>query len=84
MGRPADLYRFQGPIGGTWERELPRESDEQMASGIVGRLARATSTYLSDAQQAAVIPNVESLLLAGASNTELGYGMRKRVDLGRE
>jgi 8-oxo-dGTP diphosphatase len=23
VGRPADLYRFQGPLAGTWERELP-------------------------------------------------------------
>ncbi len=58
-------------------RELPRETDEQIASGIVSRLSRATSTYLSQAQQARVIGDVEALLLAGASNAELGYGMRK-------
>lgn len=23
VGRPGDLYRFQGPVAGTWERELP-------------------------------------------------------------
>jgi 8-oxo-dGTP diphosphatase len=23
VGRPGDLYRFQGPLVGTWERELP-------------------------------------------------------------
>ena len=23
VGRPGELYRFQGPLGGTWERELP-------------------------------------------------------------
>ncbi len=23
VGRPGDLYRFQGPLAGTWERELP-------------------------------------------------------------
>jgi 8-oxo-dGTP diphosphatase len=23
VGRPGDLYRFQGPLGGVWERELP-------------------------------------------------------------
>jgi 8-oxo-dGTP diphosphatase len=22
-GRPGDLYRFQGPVAGTWSRELP-------------------------------------------------------------
>ena len=58
-------------------RELPKESDEQIASGIVGRLTRATSTYLSDAQQAAVIGGVEQLLLSGASDSKLSYGMRK-------
>src|SRR5206468_2719318 len=43
----------------------------------VTRLMRATSGYLSDAQQAAVIGDVERLLLTGASNTRLTYGMRK-------
>ncbi|HET8630576.1 MAG TPA: NUDIX domain-containing protein [Thermomicrobiales bacterium] len=23
VGRPGDLYRFEGPVAGTWERELP-------------------------------------------------------------
>jgi len=23
VGRPGDLYRFRGPLVGTWERELP-------------------------------------------------------------
>jgi 8-oxo-dGTP diphosphatase len=23
VGRPGELYRFQGPLGGTWDRELP-------------------------------------------------------------
>jgi len=23
VGRPGDLYRFDGPLGGTWARELP-------------------------------------------------------------
>jgi aminopeptidase N len=58
-------------------RELPREHDEQLASGIVGRLTRATSSYLSEAQEQSVIADVERLLLAGASNAELSYGMRK-------
>lgn len=58
-------------------RELPREHDEQLASGIVSRLTRATSAYLSDAQRDAVQANVEQLLLDGASNPSIGYGMRK-------
>jgi len=58
-------------------RELPAERDEQIAAGIVGRLSRAVSTYLSDAQESEVMGSVESLLLAGASNAELGYGLRK-------
>ncbi len=58
-------------------RELPAERDEQIAAGIVGRLSRAVSTYLSDAQEADVIGGVEAMLLQGASNGALGYGLRK-------
>jgi aminopeptidase N len=58
-------------------RELPSERDEQIAAGIVTRMSRAVSTYLSDEQEANVIGRVESLLLAGASNAGLGYGLRK-------
>ncbi len=58
-------------------RELPAEQDEQIASGIVTRLSRATSSYLSTAQQADLIARVEDVLLAGASSTERGYGPRK-------
>jgi aminopeptidase N len=58
-------------------RELPNEPDEQIASGMVGRLSRATSSYLSDPQMASIIGDVENLLVSGASNEKLGYGMRK-------
>jgi aminopeptidase N len=58
-------------------RELPSEHDEQIASGIVSRMSRATSTYLSTTQQADLIGQVENVLLAGASNAQLGYGLRK-------
>jgi aminopeptidase N len=58
-------------------RELPAESDEQIAAGIVQRLARAVAGYLSDAQRQAVVGSAENLLLAGASNANRGYGMRK-------
>ena len=58
-------------------RELPRETDEQITAGIIGRLARATSAYLSDAQRSAVLPRVEHLLLEGAADPSKGYGTRK-------
>jgi aminopeptidase N len=58
-------------------RELPAEQDEQIASGIVTRLTRATSSYLSTSQQAELIGRVEEVLLAGASNSGRGYGLRK-------
>ncbi len=28
VGRPGDLYRFQGPLAGKWERELPWHEEE--------------------------------------------------------
>jgi aminopeptidase N len=58
-------------------RELPAEREEQIASGIVSRVTRAASTYLSDAQQSATIGDVEALLLAGASDSQRVYGVRK-------
>ncbi len=58
-------------------RELPAEHDEQIASGMVGRLSRTTSTYLSNEQSAALIGSIENLLLAGASNAAYPYGIRK-------
>ncbi|HEX7019495.1 MAG TPA: M1 family aminopeptidase [Gemmatimonadaceae bacterium] len=58
-------------------RELPREKDEQIAAGIVSRLARATSTYLSAAQRDSVGPRVEDALLRGASDSATVYGIRK-------
>jgi len=61
----------------TATRELPREQDEQIAAGIVQRLTRAVSSYLSPAQKNAVIAQVEQTLLADASNAQLGYGKRK-------
>jgi aminopeptidase N len=58
-------------------RELPAEQDEQIAAGLVSRLSRAVSTYLSASQQQALIGSVEDLLLAGASNATRSYGVRK-------
>ena len=58
-------------------RELPSERDEQIVPVILGRLARATSAYLSPARQAAVRPDVERVLLAIASDSSRSYGIRK-------
>jgi len=58
-------------------RELSAERDEQIAAGIVTRMNRAVSSYLSVSQQQAIISSVEDTLLAGASNTERTYGLRK-------
>ncbi|MFI5228277.1 MAG: M1 family metallopeptidase, partial [Gemmatimonadales bacterium] len=58
-------------------RELPMERDEQVAAGIVTRLGRATSGYLSRAQHDSLIGAVERVLLAGASDATRPYGMRK-------
>jgi aminopeptidase N len=58
-------------------RELPAEQDEQIAAGIVTRLSRAVSSYLSASQQQEAIASVEDVLLAGASNPKRSYGLRK-------
>jgi len=58
-------------------RELPNEHDEQIAAGIVNRMTRATSTYLSSSQQSELIGTVEAVLLAGASDAKQPYGVRK-------
>jgi aminopeptidase N len=60
-------------------RELPAESDEQISAGIVQRLTRAVSSYLSDAQRQASVGSVERLLLAGAGDANRGYGARKNM-----
>jgi aminopeptidase N len=58
-------------------RELPDEHDEQISSGIVSRMTRSLSGYMSVDQQRAVGPSVETLLLAGASDSARAYGVRK-------
>ena len=57
--------------------ELPNEHDEQIAAGIVNRMTRATSGYLSSGQQAEIVGTVEAVLLAGASDAKQSYGIRK-------
>lgn len=32
VGRPADLYRFSGPVAGTWERELPWDTRPRLSA----------------------------------------------------
>ena len=58
-------------------RELPGEPDEQIAAGVLGRLSRAMSAYLSDAQRARIAPGVEQMLLAVVSDDKRAYGIRK-------
>jgi aminopeptidase N len=55
-------------------RELPGESNELTAAGLLARLQIALRWYLADAQQAAIAADVESVLRAGmlsASDTGL-------------
>lgn len=56
---------------------LPDESDEQIAAGVLGRLSRAVSAYVSDAQRASVAAGVEAVLLGVASDPKRSYGIRK-------
>ena len=58
-------------------RELPRERDEQIVGGIIARLTRATSAYLSPVLRDAFLPDVERTLLTGASDAASPYGIRK-------
>ena len=58
-------------------RELPHERDEQIAAGIIGRLTRVTTTYLSGVQRDATLPGVERSLLSGSNNSTWTYGIRK-------
>jgi aminopeptidase N len=58
-------------------RELPREKDEQLYPGLVGRLSRAVSTYLSEAKRAGIQPEVEALLWNAAGDAARPYSIRK-------
>ena len=50
-------------------RELPAETDEQIASGIVTRMTRAASSYLSAAQQASLVGAGRSTCCSPARRT---------------
>jgi aminopeptidase N len=58
-------------------RELPREREEQIIAGNLGRIRRSVDSYLSESQRQAVLPRVEQALLAGASDASRPYGIRK-------
>lgn len=58
-------------------RQLPAETDEQIASMILGRLVRATRAYLAPGQRQQMIAGVETTLRAGAEDELKPYGLRK-------
>jgi aminopeptidase N len=58
-------------------RELPREREEQLIAGNLGRIRRSVDSYLTESQRQAVLPRVEQALLAGASDASRPYGVRK-------
>ena len=58
-------------------RELPRETDEQIAPVLLGRVSRAISTYVSQAERTRLLPQAERILLAGANDSTRPYGIRK-------
>jgi aminopeptidase N len=58
-------------------RELPRETDEQLVPVMLGRVSRAVSAYLSVAEREKIRPELERVLLAGASDAARSYGVRK-------
>jgi len=58
-------------------RELPNESDEQIAAGIIGRVRRGIEAYLPAAARDAVIPGAELLFLATAGDAKRPYGIRR-------
>ncbi|MGE0555805.1 MAG: M1 family metallopeptidase [Gemmatimonadales bacterium] len=57
-------------------RELPRERDEQLVPSLLGRVDRAVSAYLSEADRRRLLASIERMLIAGASDAALGYGIR--------
>ena len=60
-------------------REVPHETDEQIAAGIVTRLSRATATYISSAQERELVGAVETTFLHLASDAARPYGIRKNA-----
>jgi aminopeptidase N len=58
-------------------RELPDETDEQIAAGIVGRLRRSVEAYFSTTGRDSIQPRAEGILLSMASDPRRTYGIRK-------
>jgi aminopeptidase N len=58
-------------------RELPRETDEQIAAGILSRLTRAIGAYLPDSARMRHLAETESVLLSGALDARRAYGIRR-------
>jgi aminopeptidase N len=58
-------------------RELPRETDEQIVAGVLGRVGRAVLAYLPSARRDSVLKSLEPALRAGVANASQQYGLRK-------
>ena len=58
-------------------RELPNEPDEQIVSGVLGRVGRAMLAYLPPDRHDSALVSVEQALRAGVANTVKPYGIRK-------
>ena len=59
-------------------RALANERDEEIASRLIGRVAVAIAAYGGEGARVAQQPVFETLLLQGASDTTLSYGLRKQ------
>jgi aminopeptidase N len=58
-------------------RALPTERDEQIAPVLLGRVVRATMSYLAPRARVELLPEVERTLRAGADDPSRPYGIRK-------
>ena len=58
-------------------REAPGEGDEQILPSVLGRLARAVTTYLGAAARDAMRPDVERMLATLATDPRRPYGIRR-------
>ena len=58
-------------------RELPKEPDEQIVSGVLGRVGRAVVAYLPAGRRDSALASVEAALMSGAGDASRPYGVRK-------
>ena len=58
-------------------RELPTEPDEQIVSGVLGRVGRAVVAYLPAARRDSSLASVERVLRRGFADPQQPYGIRK-------